>query len=765
MKDRMKPTSLIGASIPRVDGEIKATGQAIYATDLKRPSMLFGKILYSDRPHARIEKIDFEKALAVDGVVCAVSAEDTPDVKLGIYIQDRRIFAHQVVRHIGEPVAAIAATSRQAAEEAVRRIEVAYQDLPAIFDPFEAMQPEAPIIHPNQEAYAGIYPYRKHGNVCMEAELDQGDAQAAMEAAERIIEDEIELRPVHQASIEPHACLSEFGTDGKLTIYTATQQLSVCLFEVATSLGIPMNRLRIIPVWLGGGFGGKLKSHLEPICGLLSLKSRKPVKMELTREEEFVTTHPRAPYWIRIRSGVNAEGKILAREVEIVVDAGAYTDHTIGETTHALTIAPGAYQVPHCHARARVVYTNNPDWGCMRGYGATEMNFAVERHMNHIARELGRDPAQIRYANLCQEGQVYLNSQVLKGVNIQDTMDQALEVSGYLTRKGKLGPNRGIGISNAIHGIGLLSSSVFVKINEDCTVSILTSITDLGTGNYTALCQIAAEVLEVPISRVSIAQPDTDSSPYDTGSIDSRTIFDTGGAVKLAAEDARRQLIQVAADTFGCKTEDVEYHGGSAYLSSNPAAVLPLQALIGIALYVRQGPVTGKGSQISASPFPQPVGKGYAQGPVGAFVFATHVAEVEVDPETGKVRVLNYTASHDVGRIINRSGLEGQVTGGVIQGIGTCLMEELQLENGRIVNPSLVDYRLPTALDIPAVQMCFIEKPDLAGPFGAKGVGEMPAILPLAAIANAIEDATGVSCNVIPITPERLFHNLQGKTP
>lgn len=756
----MREFMTIGQSIPRRDGVPKVTGSALYCTDVARPGMLYGKILFSDRPHARLVRIDTRQARALPGVEAVLTNADAPRRLYGLYIRDKLIFARDLVRHVGEPVAAVAAISPRIAAQAVALIEVEYEDLPAALSVEAALESDAPLLHPQSADYQSVYPYRKQGNVCMDAQLSLGDVDQGFAQADQIMEGTYRIRPMHQASLEPHGCLAELDHNGRLTLWTGTQQLTVCHVEVAAALDVPMTSVRLIPLWLGGGFGGKLKSHLEPICALLARATGKPVKVVLTREEEFATTHPRAPYTIRIKSGVRADGTLLAKEVDILVDVGAYSDHAVGSAIHALTVAQGPYHIPNCRARTRAVYTNNPDWGCMRGYGAFEMAFATESHMDAVARKLGVDPAEFRLKNACREGESTLSTQRLRSVHIQDTMAVALEASCYSEKKGRLGPNRGIGVANLIHITGFLSSSASVRVNEDATVSILTGITDIGTGTHTVLCQIAAEVLGVPLDQVHIASLDSDSAPYDTGSIASRTTYDTGNAVRLAAEDLRAQLIQVAADTFKCPVADLAWQAGRAVLRDNPEASLSLADLTGIALYVRHGPLTGHCSWLATAPFDPPVGEGYGQGPAGTFLFGTHVAEVEVDPETGTTRVLNYTACHDVGRALNPAGLEGQIEGGVVQGLGQALYEELVVEEGRIRNASFVDYHLPTALDAPPITTVYVEDPDPTGPFGGKGIGEPPIIPPPAAIANAILDATGVQVTEIPITPEKLYRAL-----
>lgn len=752
---------VIARSVSRVDAVAKVRGKTLYSYDMCLPNMLYGKILFNNRPHALIKHIDTREARAVPGVRAVITGADTPDRRYGVFLQDRYILAKERVLFVGEPVAAVAATSEQAAREAVGLIRVTYDDLPTILDPEAALLPGAPLLHPGSTEYVSDFPYVRYGNVCMDAKVGIGDVEAGFRQSDLIIEDTYDTQPVSQVPLETHACVAGFDPSGRLTVWTGTQELSVCHFELSQALELPMTKVRVIPLWIGGGFGGKLKTHLEPICALLAMKADRPVKIALSREEEFISVPARAPYIIRMKTGVKRNGLLVAREVHILADVGGYSDHVIGTAVVAMESVQGSYNIPNCVASARAIYTNNPNWGCMRGYGDTEMNFAVEAHTDVIAQKLGMDPAELRYMNLWRDGDMLISTQRIFGVEIKKTMDKALVLSGYRDRKGRLGPHRGIGIANITMSAGMLSSSAVIKINEDSTVSIVTGIIDIGTGTHTVLCQIVAETLGLPIERIQVASQDSDNSPYDFGTSASRTVFDAGSAVRLAAVDIRDKLVQIAADTLKRRVDELEYREGRVFVLDEPDVALDISALVGISLYEQEGPVIGYGRWMDAQPFQEPVGEGYPGGPAGTFCFGTHVAEVEVDPETGNVRVVNYTAVHDAGRVLNPLGLEGQIEGGVAQGVGYGLLEELVLENGRIQNPNLADYKVPTAVDIPPIATDFVGEPDARGPFGAKGAGEHPTIAPAPAIVNAILDATGVALRRLPVTPERLYFALR----
>lgn len=760
----MSEYQTIGKSIRSAGVVSKVTGRAKYATDLYRPGMLYGKILYSDRAHARILSIDTHNAESLQGVEAVITSAQAPSRYYGSYMKDRLVFAVDRVRHIGEPVAAVAAINRKVAIEAIRLIKVEYKDLPSIHTIDDAISPDAPIIHPNLAEYQAIYPYKRYGNVCMDAQLNLGDLEAGFAEADLIVEGNYDTSPIHHAALEPHACLAEVDDTGRITVFTGTQQISVLHTELALSLDLPMTDIKVVAVWLGGGFGGYLKTHLEQICSLLARETRRPVKLVLSREEEITTTHARSPYTIHMKVGVKQDGTITAKETDIIVDAGAYSNEVIGTATHAITVAQGPYHIPNCHARARVVITNNPDWGCMRGYGAYQIAFPTEIIMDEIAAKLGMDPVDLRLKNLCREGEPILSTQNLRAVTIRETMEAALKESRYREKKGHLGPNCGIGVANLIHVTGFLSSSAIVRVNEDATVTIITGVTEIGCGSHNILRQIVAEVLGIPVNDVSVVTADTDYAPHDTGSIASRTTYDSGNAVRLAAEEIREKLITTAASFIKCDQDEIAVEGGWVYQQNKPDNRLAFKDLVGISLYVSGGPLLGSGSWLAtAGQFPNPVGEGYAQGPVGTFLFGTHVAEVEVDPETGKTQIINYTACHDVGKALNPTGVQGQIEGGTVQGIGGSLFEELQTSDGKIINASFVDYRVPTALDVPPINALYLEHPDTTGPFGAKGVGEPPIMAPAPAIANAIFDAIGVQVKKIPITPERLKRAISSK--
>lgn len=762
MVEKTEKLHVVGEPVPRVDGVQKVRGRALYAPDFSRRGMLHAKVLWSDRSHAEIVSIDTDRAMQVPGVKAIVSAEDAPQNRYGVYLKDQLMFASGKVRHIGEPVAAVAAVTEEAAQEALQYIDVVYTELPAVFDPFEAMQEDAPIIHPDLESYEATYSKIAYGNVALYTKLAVGDPGKGFEEADQVFEDEFKTQPMYQGYVEPKACVAGFDARDKLTVWTSNQQIAECHAELAAALDVPMTDVRVVGTALGGGFGGKLKSFLEPIAALLARKTGMPVKIVLTREEDMIANRARPPYTIKVKTGVTNDGRITARKTELVADCGGYSDHVVGTMGLAVTFAQGAYKIPNCEVEGYCVYTNNPNYSCMRGYGAHQIDFANESQMDMIASRMGWDPIEFRRKNLVEDGDVLVSTQPIEEVTISKTMDAALERAQWATRvrqEKARGDHLfyGIGFGNTIINMGLLSSSAMIKMNGDGTATIQTSVIDLGTGNHTALIQIAAEELGMRAEQINVAEVDSDSAPYDLGQIASRTIFDAGNAVRLAAKDAKQKLFETASELLGVPEADLDSADGSIFSLKDPEKSIEIAGVNGFRIWVKGGPVVGSAGAISKPAFAEQPGEGYPQPPSRTFIFGTHIAEVEVDIETGRVSVLKVTAVHDVGRAVNPLGLKGQIEGGVVQGVGYALMEELQVKDGTVLNPDFLNYRMPTTLDIPEIDAFYLEIPSAYGPFGAKGIGEPVMMGVVPAIANAVHDAVGVRVTEVPITAERLL--------
>lgn len=752
----MPEFSTIGKRIPMIDAEEKATGSIKYITDLKLPGMLWGKVLRSPHPHARIAHIDVSRSKKLLGVRAAITAEDTPKKKFGVIVKDELPLATDKVRYVGDEVAAVAAIDPDIAEEALNLIRVDYEPLEAVFDPEEAMRPGAPKIHEVQD------------NVAIKVSYDRGDFEGGLREAYRVFEDRFVTNLQHQAYMEPVASLADFQLGGKLALWLPIQNPAGSRLAISEALDMPIADIRVISAYSGGSFGAKLDRRDYIICALLSKAAGRPVKMVNTRAEDFATTLPRVPLIIYLKTGVKRAGLITAKEVRIVADNGAYTNYAPPIMLAGSQRSDSLYRVKNLRTNAVLVYTNKIASGCFRGFGNPQMMFAVESQMGWIADELGIDPAELRLKNSAQPGDVTAHGWKIKSCALSDCIKKSIDAAGWADKRRSRTPNRGIGMACTMHVSGNRSffphfdgSTAHVRINDAGHITVVSGEVDLGQGAKTIFAQIAAEELGVSPHDVEVLSVDTDAAPFGLGTWASRVTFIGGNAVKAAAEDARKKLFEVAARLLEASPEDLSAAEGKIFVRGAPHKAIPFLEAARSAVFTGGGaPILGIGTFIPPETVvADPVTKygNYA----AAFPFAAHVAEVEVDPEVGHVRVLKYTAAHDLGRTLNPMAAEGQVEGGVAQGLGYALTEQLCLEKGKVQNDSLMDYRVPLALDMPSIKTIFVESIDPIGPYGAKGLAE-PAVNPCAgAIANAIYDALRVKIKELPITPERLFMALK----
>lgn len=751
----------IGANPIRVDGIEKVTGAAKYAADFSLPGLLYGKIKRSPYPHARVVGIDTSKALALAGVKAVLAINDVPRVKhkgapaprAGGLVADQYIFDEKV-RYVGDGVAAVAAVSEEIAEAALNLIEIEYELLPAVFEPEEAMKPNAPKIHDTEMNLVGPPFVLERGNVA------QGLAEAdyVFEAVYAT------GRPV-PCYMEPNACVCHFDQNGKLTIWSSTQCAFMVRGILSEVLDIPLTKIRVIVEHMGGGFGAKqdLYQH-EFICALLAKKTGKPVKMEYTRKETFLGGKTRHPVTVQIKHGVKKDGTLTAREVLYTANSGAYASHALGITAVGCLDIASLYRCEaHQKIAGRAVYTNNPIAGAFRGFGAVQAFFALDCHMDEIAHALGMDPVDFRLKNAVGDGDLSPSGHRVLGYGLEACLKRgAAEVNWYEARKKTATQadsriRRGWGVGTEMHSSGAYPdikevSNALIKLNEDGTVNLLTGIADLGTGARTAMAQIAAEELGLPFEEIQVISGDTDATPFDIGAYGSRTTYVGGGAVKKAAADLKAQLLQLAAEKLEAAAEDLEIRNGELFVKGVPSSRISVKELI-------------KG--YDSTPAKTFVGRATHEAKV-AYSFAAHFAEVEVDTETGQVQVKQVVAVHEVGKAINPIGVEGQIEGGIQQGIGHSLTEDYVVDPkmGRSLNANFVDYKMPLSMDMPPVKTIILEEyPDPTAPFGAKGVGEDPIIAIGPAIANAVYDAIGVRIRELPITPEKVLKALreQGK--
>lgn len=753
-----KTFSTVGQSPTRLDARDKVIGVATFVDDLEFPGMLYGRVLRSTRPHARIVRIDLSRARLVPGVRVAISGDDMPFLH-GESCIDEPFLARGRVRYQGEAVAAVAAIDEETAEEALDLIEVEYEDLPAVFNPVQAAEPSAPLLHPDLHTYKHqprIVPI-PGTNVCNHLRMRKGDIEQGFREADEIFEDTFTTQRQVHACIETHGGICLVTPDARVTLWAANDSPYRCRREIAHSLHLPLNHVRVIlPPYLGGNYGGKggLKAEAMAIALAWNLRGRH-VKVIYDREEEFTSSITRHPSITKIKTGVKRDGTIVARQVVTHWNTGAYAEK--GPTVSRLggVSAAGPYNIPHVSVDGYCVYTNEPIAGAFRGYGGPQLAWAYESQMDMIARRLCIDPVALRLKNMFQEGSKHPGGQSLTNVSLQACLD---EVARALEPAKKSGALRGKGVAIGERAIKTpFASSAIVKINEDGTVDVLASTSEVGQGSETVLSQIAAEELGVPFEWVSKAGADTAYTPFDESSTSSRSTFHMGNAVRAAARDAREQLLALAADVLKTNIADLDIQQGlikhreHAELETSIADLFkrrygPSSTVLGRGFFYPDGLVAPDDYFALVSIF---------------WMYAAQGAEVQVDPETGHVKILRIVAAHDVGRAINPANCRYQIEGAIAQGLGLAMFEDLVVENGATENPTFQSYKLPTTLDMPEIEAILVEAPHERGPFGAKTVGE-PALIPTAAaIGNAIADAIGVHIHDLPITPEKILRALR----
>ncbi|MFQ5913829.1 MAG: xanthine dehydrogenase family protein molybdopterin-binding subunit [Nitrospinota bacterium] len=762
----------VGASYERGDGYDKARGLAIYATDLALPRTLHAKILRSPVPHARILNIDVGRAKRLRGVRAVVTGRDYPDSRWGMHLADQTVYGVDRVRYVGEAVAGVAAVDEDTALEALGLIRVEYEDLPPLFDPEEAMAPGAPLIHPDADKYsynAHVLVPQPGTNIANLTRVRKGNVEEAFQKSDLVVEDTYEIPMVQHVCMEPHVCTARFSPQGKLTIWSSTQGLYLAREHVAKGLKLPQSDVRIICTYVGGAFGGKISGLTEGLAGTLALQADNlPVRLEMTREEEFVSTFVRQPVNVTCKTGVKRNGDFLARELRLVWDTGAYGDYEILVSRAAGISSIGPYRIPNVRIDSYCVYTNKPVAGAYRGFGIPEVCFAYESQMERIGRDLGIDPVELRLRNGVETGDVTATGQTLKGVGLKECIRRAAEALGDKKGPAAPGKRRGHGLACMYKfSIGYAHVQCGIKINEDGSAALLTSAVEHGQGAHTILRQIAGEALGLDPGMVSVAHPDTGVSPYGWETSSSKTTFFDGNAIRQAAEDAKQQLFRVAAVALEAAPEDLETQNGRIFPRGAPERSV---SFADVALGVQGpdgkhvgGPVLGRGhyTPVDVTGLDPETGQGTQPG--SFWMFAAQAADVEVDEQTGEVEILKMTAAHDVGKAINPDGCTGQIEGALGQGLGQSLFEEMHLENGVVVNPNLMDYKIPCTLDMPSLVSMVVEEANPDGPWGAKGVGE-PGLAPTAAaVANAIYDAIGVQIRTIPLTPERVLEAMRGR--
>jgi CO/xanthine dehydrogenase Mo-binding subunit len=766
----------IGKTFRRLDYETKVTGKAEYLADMIVPGMCHGKILRSPLPHARIKSIDATKALKVPGVLAVITRDDILHEEgiepyYGPVFKDQTIVAVEKVRHVGDPAAAVAALDADAAEEALHLIDVEYEELPAVLDVHEALKPGGTLVHESiripESGFADLAELKpiEGTNICTHFKLNRGDIQKGFAESDHIFEDTFTLPATQHSFLETHACIASVEPGGRMTVWATTQNPFVVRTQLANIFKVPVSKVRVIVPYLGGGYGGKVYPKVEPITVALAQKAGRPVRVVLSREEVFYTITKHAAV-IRMKTGVKQDGTLLARECEIHLDTGAYAEIGPRVAKKSGYTAAGPYKIPNLKIDSYSVYTNKPPAGAFRGFGVSQSAWAVESQMDIIAAALKIDPLEIRKKNGYEEGDRFVTEEKLRAVGLKECLDEVAKSIGWKTkyRQGER-EQRGQGDGKRVRrGKGLACmikatitpsiSCAVVKLNEDASLSLYTGTVEMGQGSETVLAQIAGKELGIPLQNIQVLGVDTDVVPYDLTTSSSRSTFHMGKAVQLAAQDIMRQLKQIVVKEYSVPEDKVTFANGKIRL---PETQLDYAEVMFKRFGMQGGTLVGDG-QVKTL-----VKDEFGEKSTSAFWFlAAGGAEVEVDLDTGKFKLIKYAAAVDVGKAINPLACRQQLAGAAITGIGQAMFEEIAYDNGQLINPNLVDYVLPSLGDMPPVidPIC-VEVPDRNGPFGAKGIGESSLIPVAPAIANAIYDAVGVRIKDLPIKAEKIYLALE----
>ena len=700
-------SAVIGAPVGRIEGPAKVTGGTRYAADVSLPGMLYGAILRSPHPHAIIRSIDASAARRVPGVVAVITGKDAPGHYQGKILRDLPVLCWDRVRYVGDRVAAVAAETREATEEALGLIDVDYEPLPAVFDPLKAMQPDAPLIHENATAYEG-FPLQRDAtdvhNGSTRLAWSKGDVEAGFREADLVMEHTFYVPSRHQGYLEPYASVVDIDHDGRVQVWCSAKAPFRVRIQLSQAVGIPEERIRVNVVAVGGDFGGKGDARDVPIAYLLAEQTGRPVKIVMSFAEELTASNPTHPTYVTVKSGVTKDGRLTARKVRTIHASGAYGAMKPNAALSTWHYVGGGYRIPNSEFEFLQIYTNTTPGGYFRAPGAHQYTFALECHTDILARELGIDPAEFRMRNVVSAGEEDAVGRKLRVISAREVLEAARESSDW---ERELQPGRGRGVAIFGRQIGGGAAGAVLTAAADGSFTVLSPTVDVGTGTHTIEQQMVANEMEVPLSRVSVRPGDTDSTPFDEGPRASRVTYTEGQALLKACNQVKEML----ADGAG----------------------LPLTVTIEHDAFQSED----------------------------VMYFSAQVAEVEVDQETGQVKVLRVVSAHDVGTVINPLGHQGQINGGFVTGLGLAVTEELVSEDGRVINGNLGDYKLPNILDIPPLETVLVASAGGVGPYDAKAIGELANNATAAAIANAVADASGARLFELPVTAERVYKALQ----
>jgi len=742
--------SVVGRATPKKDGAEKVTGRTRYLHDLALPRLAHGKIVRARHPHARLVRVDTRRAAALPGVLAVLTAEDVQQDRFG-FARDQTALKAGKVRCIRDEIAAVAAETPALAEEAAALIEVEYEELPAVFDPTEALRPDAPRVHDE----------RADNHTDLRYQFSHGDVDRALAEAAVVVEGTYRLNFVTTCCLETMVALAEWDAQGHLTMWSTTQVPFLYQRGLAQALGITGDRVRVIQPPVGGNFGRGLDLYpIDVIAALLARRVGRPVKVEFERLEEFVASPTREPCAIRLRTAADVSGRLLARDAHVTIDNGAYVSW--GSTTPYVMLATvaGLYRVPNVRFDTTIAYTNNPYSGSMRGYGNLESTFAVESQMDELADRLGLDRLEIRRRNVTKSGDVNPQGFVITSCAMSECLAAVAEAIGRPAAPPDAGWRRGVGYAGMFHvggGARIYKSDgcgAIVKMDDFGKVALITGATEIGQGSETVLAMIVAETLGVPLERVEVVNSDTAVKPWDVGAHASRTTFIAGNAARIAAEKLRGDLLAMAGEQLDEPVERLAMKDGAIFVAAEPQRRLPYERV------ARAGHYAPGGRTLVAEAFYDPpttmLDKDLRGNVSATYGFAAQAVLVDVEEETGTIRVRRVASAHDVGRALNPLAAEGQIHGGIHMGLGYALAERLVVEQGQVLTASFMDYAILRAADMPEMVVRLIETHDAEGPFGAKGLGESGVIPVSAAVANAVHDAIGARLTELPITPSRV---------
>ncbi len=772
----MNTLSVVGKPLPRVDAREKVTGAAAYSTDVQLPGMLHGLLLRSPFPHARITRLDASEAERLPGVRAVVTGRDVPGIRLGSLVKDDFVLARDRVRFVGDEVAAVAAEDLETAARALDLIRIDWEELPAVFAAEEALEEGAPRIH-EEEILPPVHPltHDPARNVGVRIEIRKGDVEGAFAKADHVFENRFETKIVHQGYLEPNCVVAFWDAHGKLTAYASSMYTSGLQKGLSNVFGIPLSKVRVIGTTVGGAFGGKISFQpLHAITALLARKAGAPVRLANSGEEEFTAGRPRVSTVIEVQTAVRDDGRLLGRRTRFVGDCGAYI-HTAAPMLILLSArSDSLYRIGAIETDASMVYTNKTPIGAYRGYGNPQMTFAFESELEGIADALGIDPAELRLRNATQAGDTTVHGWKVMSCGLSEAIESVANGSGWSHRTPMAGTNRTSSGGESLRGFGMacmihesddrqterFSGSVAtLTLREDGRAFIVTGESEYGQGSRTVYAQIAAEVLGLSSEDVDQGPIDTDFTPYTLGPWGSRLTLSGGNAVRLAAEDARAQAIAEASRILEVSEKDLTLREGHVSVRAAPEKRISLGEVVKSRIHKRNGsPIIGRGVE---EPDTTPLDPTKQTNPSSAYSFAAQVAEVEVNPKTGQVKVLHLYTGNDAGTPINPLALRGQIEGGVLQGLGQALFEEVRYEDGKILNPGFLYSGIPLASEVPPIDCAFVGSGDPYGPFGAKGGGELGLTPVPAAVANAVQNACGVRLRSLPLTPEKVLKALR----